>query len=100
MEVTGLSSSAFLSLWTSRGADENAIENSKDYYAYELAGYYAFSPEDRNEATINQLRNKVKLLVEDAPALQDRINPDARRLKAMTLPEPIVKTAMNAKRSR
>ena len=38
---------------------------------------YAFSPEDRNEATINQLRNKVKLLVEDAPALQDRINPDA-----------------------
>ncbi len=77
MEVTGLSPSAFLSLWVSRGADGAAIQNRKDYYAYELAGYYAFSPDDKNEAVIDQLRQKVRLLVDDAPALQDRINPNA-----------------------
>jgi hypothetical protein len=77
MEVAGLSSSAFLSLWASRGADETAISNGNEYYAYELAGYYAFSSKCNDKAVIGKLRDKVKLLFEDAPALQNRINPNA-----------------------
>jgi beta-galactosidase len=77
MDVKGLSSSAFLSLWVSRGADEQSIRNEKYYYAYELAGYYAFSSESTNAEIIAALRGKVKLLAEDAPALQDRIDPKA-----------------------
>ena len=78
MDVKGLSSSAFLSLWVSRGADEQAIRNEKHYYAYELADYYAFSSESTDATVIAALRDKVKLLTEDAPALQDRIDPNAQ----------------------
>jgi hypothetical protein len=77
MEVDGLSPSAFLSLWVSRGADDQAIRSGKHYYAYELAGYYAFSSDAQDKAVVTKLRDKVKLLAEDAPALQDRINPKA-----------------------
>ena len=77
MDVSGLSSAAFLSLWASRGADEQAVRNGKKYYAYQLAGYYAFSTENMDKAVMARLRGKVKLLAEDAPALQNRINPNA-----------------------
>jgi hypothetical protein len=77
MEVTGLSANAFLSLWSSRGADEAALQASTNYYAYELAGFYAFSTRNPDKAAVARLREKVKLLAEDAPALQDRINPSA-----------------------
>jgi hypothetical protein len=77
MDVTGLSSSAFVSLWVSRGADERAIRNETNYFAYQLAGYYAFSAAKMDKAVIADLRAKVKLLAEDAPSLQDRINPNA-----------------------
>lgn len=73
MEVTGLGSSAFISLWASRGADVASIKGNS-YFAYELAGFYAFSKEKDGE---NELRAKVKLLVEDAPALQLAIDADA-----------------------
>jgi beta-galactosidase len=77
MDVSGLSRSAFLLLWASRGADAAAIQNNKDYYAYELAGYYSFSSKDNDEAVVGRLRDKVQTLFEDAPSLQDRINPNA-----------------------
>jgi hypothetical protein len=77
MEVAGLSSSAFLSLWASHGADAQAIRAGKGYFAYELADFYAFSTQRDDKAVMQKLRDKVKLLAEDAPALQDRINPNA-----------------------
>ncbi len=73
MEVTGLGPSAFVSLWRSRGADVALIKGNS-YFACELAGFYAFSKEKNAE---NELRAKVKLLVEDAPALQLAIDSDA-----------------------
>jgi beta-galactosidase len=77
MEVTGLSANAFVSLWVSRGADAAAIRSATNYYAYELAGFYDFSTQEKDKVLMARLREKVKLLAEDAPALQDRINPNA-----------------------
>jgi beta-galactosidase len=77
MEVRGLSAPAFLSLWASRGANAEAVRQATNYFAYELAGFYAFSPNDKDKDVMDKLRAKVRLLAEDAPALQDRINPKA-----------------------
>jgi beta-galactosidase len=77
MNVTGLSASAFLSLWAGRGANAQAVRSNENYYAYELAGYYAFSPEKMDKTVTARLRDKVRLLADDAPSLQGRINPKA-----------------------
>jgi len=77
MEVTGLSPSAFFSLWTSRGADAGAMKGSGGYYAYQLAGYYAFSAQPKDTAVIGRLRDQVKAMAEDAPSLESVINPKA-----------------------
>jgi len=76
-ELSGLSASSFLETWKAKGA---AIENIKkeDYYSYELEGFYAFSTTEKNSVLKDSLRQSVKFLVEDAPALKLRINPDAK----------------------
>jgi len=76
MNISGLNSEAFSSIWISRGADESLIK-SDNYYAYELQGYYAFSKNENDKTVINALRERVKFLFNDAPALQNVINPEA-----------------------
>lgn len=76
MEFEGLNQHAFISQWISRGADMEKIKSSS-YYAYELQGYYAFSALDNDINIQNQLREKVRFLVDDAPALSGSINPNA-----------------------
>ncbi len=76
MEVSGLSPSGFLAQWSGHGADPAAI-SAGSYYAYQLAGYYAFSTAPNDKPTIDALRKRVKFLAEDAPALQAVINPDS-----------------------
>jgi len=76
MNITGLSPAAFAAQWVERGADAKAIADGS-YTAYQLAGYYAFSTSANDKATISALRKKVKFLVDDAPALQDVVNPNA-----------------------
>jgi hypothetical protein len=76
MGFSGLSPAAFVALWKSRGANEEMFK--KDfYYAYNLQGFYAYSEENNNEKVKQILREKVKFLVEDAPALASSLNPDA-----------------------
>jgi hypothetical protein len=74
MEVRGLSREALLNQWTARGADAAAMQ-SDSYVAFELAGYYAFSDRADDEAARQGLRDQVRFLVDDAPALAHRINP-------------------------
>jgi hypothetical protein len=76
MEPTGLGRAAFLSLWEGRGADLQELAKG-NYFAYELAGFYAFSS-GWSQETSQVLRDKVIQLVEDAPALQVAINPQAK----------------------
>lgn len=75
-EVSGLSSEAFSAQWSRRNAD---IVKMKDgnYYAYELCGFFAYDSTPDNKALIRGLRDKVQLLVEDAPALALSLNPKA-----------------------
>jgi hypothetical protein len=75
MELVGLSPSAFLATWAARGADAGLIRAGR-CVAYELAGFYAFS-EQPDKAVSDALREKVRFLVEDAPALKLSINPSA-----------------------
>lgn len=77
MAVGGLSPEAFAAEWANRGADQGSVRGNGPYYAYELAGFYAYSTAPDDKATIAGLRQKVKFLAEDAPALKDRINPEA-----------------------
>lgn len=74
MEVEGLGADDFVAMWTSRGADAGKMKDA-GYYAYELAGYYAFSV-GLDASAEERLREKVRFLVEDAPALQSSINPE------------------------
>lgn len=75
MELIGLSPAAFEATWASRGADITALR-AGNYMAYELAGFYEFAVgEDANAVT--RLRDRVKFLVDDAPALAMAINANA-----------------------
>ena len=76
MSVEGLGGDAILSTWQVRGADPAGIKNGS-YFAYELAGYYAFSTKENDEAVSATLRKRVKFIVEDAPALAMSVNPNA-----------------------
>jgi beta-galactosidase len=76
MEIAGLSPEGYLSQWAGHGADAGAIA-AGSFYAYELAGYYAFSAKPKDQATMDALRKRVRFLAEDAPALQAVLNPDA-----------------------
>ena len=74
MEVYGQGSEDFITQWVSRGADVLSMKLD-DYFAYELNGLYAFSY-NKDEKIMDELREKVKFLREDAPALKDSLNPD------------------------
>jgi beta-galactosidase len=75
-EFGGMSSSAFLSQWLPRGADEKKIK-SENYYAYSLEGFYEFSGSAADNDAKTRLKKKVTFLVEDAPALANSLNPSA-----------------------
>jgi len=77
MEISGLGAEGFVAEWVQRGADAKSIR-SGGYYAYRLAAYYAFSTKPNDAATIKSLRDKVAFLVEDAPALKDVVDPNAK----------------------
>lgn len=76
MEITGLSSAAYLAQWAARGMEEEKIRN-EHYFAYELQGYYEYSSDPDDKAVRNKLNNKLTLLVEDAPSLANSMNPNA-----------------------
>jgi len=73
MEVDGLSSEAFLSQWSARGADPDRIK-AGNYYAYELNGLYGFSASGDDAAVKVDLKKRVEFLVTDAPSLAGSIN--------------------------
>lgn len=77
MEVSGLNSNAFIKQWVEKGADNTQLI-SKPYYAYELDGYYEFSFEKNDSKTKSKLRDKVRFLMEDAPALATSLDPNGR----------------------
>jgi len=76
MEIQGLSPEGFLSLWKTRGAEEDKIRNGP-YFAYVLQDFYSFSEKPSDNNTIAELRKKVKFLADDAPALAASLNPNA-----------------------
>ncbi len=77
MSISGLSQDAYLEEWVSKGAEKEKILGKGGYFAYDLQGYYAFSTSGNDQQVEKELRNTVKFLVEDAPALKDFINPNA-----------------------
>ena len=74
MKPGGLKQEAFLAFWESQGADAQAIR-AGHCVAYELAGQYAFAKEP-SEQVQAELRQRVRFLVEDAPALEASIDPN------------------------
>jgi hypothetical protein len=50
---------------------------NRPYFAYELDGYYVFSDLRKDEELMQELRQNVRFLIEDAPALANTLNPDA-----------------------
>jgi hypothetical protein len=77
MEVSGLNSNAFIKQWVEKGADNTQLI-SKPYYAYELDGDYEFSFKKNDSKTKARLRDKVRFLMEDAPALATSLDPNGR----------------------
>jgi hypothetical protein len=76
MGFEGLSSTAYLSQWLARGADENKIKGD-NYFAFEMEGFYEFSDSPDDAEIKGKLKKKVAFLVEDAPALANSINTNA-----------------------
>ena len=68
MKFTGLDPAAFIEQWKSRGAEEKAITEGA-YYGYELQGTYAFSRHTNDSVVIKALKQKLRFLYDDAPAL-------------------------------
>ncbi|TKG95080.1 glycoside hydrolase [Puteibacter caeruleilacunae] len=77
MKISGLSKDALMNLWKARGADIDVMQQG-NYYAFNLQGFYAFSTDKDDKKVTDQLRKKVKFLVEDAPSLQNSIDPNAK----------------------
>jgi hypothetical protein len=57
-----------------RGADPAILEKNTPYYSYELAGFYAFSEKINDPMVESELREFVKELAEDAPAISFQLN--------------------------
>lgn len=76
MQVEGMQAAALRTDWQNRGANLQMMDTAASYWAYELGGYYAFSPMANDKATQDQLRARVRFLREDAPALRNVLNPD------------------------
>lgn len=77
IEIEGLNSDAFLNQWKSRGADIELIKSSDGYYAYELCGFYDFSNNIKDKLLEKKLREKIQLLIDDAPSLAMSLNAKA-----------------------
>lgn len=77
MSVAGLSARSFLEQWAARGADRSRITGGAPYYGYELQGFYAFSDRADDRATESALKERVRFLIEDAPALAVVMSADA-----------------------
>ncbi len=92
MKVLGLRAEAVRVAWVSRGADAKQLASGKPYYAYELNGYYAFSASGDDKGIEKGLRDRVRFLMEDAPALRNVLNPDGRinkqNLSSLTAAHP------------
>lgn len=69
IEPQGLSSNAYMAKWLGHGADSVRIMNGP-YYAYEYCGYYGYSDNGNDTTIINGLKEKVRFLMEDMPALR------------------------------
>jgi hypothetical protein len=80
MSFSGLNPDSFIKKWESRGAKKSDI-TSQSFYGYELQGFFAFSDKPNDAKTISELKEKVKFLVEDAPALAISINTEAPIIK-------------------
>lgn len=76
MALTGLSAAAYVTGWQERGADPVRVAQGP-YFAYELQGFYSFSDRVDDCVVADQLRQRVRFLVQDAPALAVAINPDS-----------------------
>ena len=76
MEVCGMDRETIISAWAQRGASTESIRNGT-CIAYELAGYYQFSEQPDGKVK-EALREKVRSLVDDAPALAISIDPEGR----------------------
>ncbi|MFW5803512.1 MAG: glycoside hydrolase [Verrucomicrobiota bacterium] len=73
MRFEGFSAAAVLAHWTARGANDEAIRKGP-CFACEKAGYIEFAPEP-SEAVKRRLEERISFLIDDAPALADRIDP-------------------------
>lgn len=73
MQFLGLSAKAYIAQWKARGANEERIV-SKSYYAYDLQGFYDFSDQPDDQKLKSKLKEKVTLLVQDAPSLASSID--------------------------
>lgn len=111
MELEPSDHQGMLDQWLRRGADKDMLLSSPKCTAYELEGFYTFSPEPSAE-TAAALRSRVRFLVADAPSLEKRIDPEAEmqviplgrlleeaKAKQQTsLPEPIAVCGRGLKR--
>ena len=77
MSVAGLSARSFLEQWAARGADRARLTGGGRYYGYELQGFYAFSDKAGDPAVEAALKERVRFLIEDAPALAVVMSADA-----------------------
>lgn len=68
MHLQGLSQEAFLNQWTARGAAAEQIRRGP-CYAYEHCGFYEFSDRPDDDRIRQGLKDKVRFLIEDMPAL-------------------------------
>ena len=66
------------------------LKSNSGYYVYDLQGFYDFSENKNNKKVINNLRKRVKFLVDDAPALSASIDPNAK-IKVSNLHDAFVK---------
>lgn len=78
MSVTGLNARSFVEQWAARGADRKRLTTGGSYYAYELQGFYAFSDKADDAAVAEELRARIRFLIEDAPALAVVMSADAQ----------------------
>lgn len=76
MTLSGLSSDSFLKSWKARGADETLMK-AGNYYSFELQGFYDFAVGADDKQAPERLRKKLRFLVDDAPALKTKIDPEA-----------------------
>lgn len=91
LELSGITRDAFEKLWSSRGLKERPYAE-KPFFAYQLQGFFEFSKRPADKEAEKKLRDRVRFLVNDAPALAASLSPDAP-LVVTNLYDEYVKTA-------